>query len=284
MNGLLDMGDFHRVQGGPAGIFGEDFRQIHHLFLRLHIRVRITIEMQTFHVHAALCHHVPCHGAVNPPRKQKQALACRAYGHSVCPLDKLPEDKRAPMLANVHLNTEIGIVHVHFEFSFAVFQKHTAKRAADLHRRQRILLIAAVGFHLKRAFRSTEEFRRLEDGLQIGIRFIGDAERMQPEYLFQFFHDFFQLVLVEILHEITTDLFDELRIKPFQRTTKVGFERPFEKSPVLPLQKYLRIADNNHSFHGLFLPISFCDLNLARFHSKSLLPAPLLPPSFAGKS
>ena len=204
--------------------------------------------MKAVYLHSALCYHVPGNGTVYPARKEQQALARGAYGHTVGAPDKFIEYKRFTVFANVDIDDKIRRMHVDFEPLVGVKQSAAYSRAY-LGRLERKSFIGAVSFHFERPFVVAYLRSGGKDLVHIGIHLKTNAQRMYAEHLAQLFNNFIHVARIKIFDEVSAAETPDLVPDTAQRLFHIGNKHALEIAAVLALQMYFRIADNDHMFH-----------------------------------
>ena len=203
MNRLLNMRYADRIEIDSARIGRKDLSQFYDLFFGLHIGIGITVEMETVHLHAALCHHMPRYGTVYSARNQKQTFSRSTDGHTVGSVEKRTEYERRTVFADIDIYVKGRIMHVDRQ-GFEIRKKPAADFPTDFYGGQREFFIRTVRFHFETSRRTGNEFCRFKNIVHIRRGFECDAHGVNSEYLFETGNDEIRCFLLKAFYEIAS--------------------------------------------------------------------------------
>ena len=121
VDGGLDLGEWDQIQIEGSGILGDDLSQLHHLVPGSLAGVRVAVKVDGGEGHAPLGDHVPGHGAVDAAGDQEHGLSVGAHGHAAGAGD-LPGIEKGLVLADLHGQRDLGMVHVHLQVGIGLEQ------------------------------------------------------------------------------------------------------------------------------------------------------------------
>ena len=227
--------------------------------------------MDSYQLHAALCHHPACNGAVYSAGDEQSRLSRRARGHTARAFELVAVNKRA-LVAHLDVYYNIGVMNI--DFQMVEFREYlSADLSAYRGRIERKLLVRALCLDLESRCGVEQGSRIFNAGVENNVHILFDCGGARESgYAEDLEKSFGRFVEIGILGSF--DYYRRLRggagefAERRESATDIRHEHIFKSAPVESLECKLTVFDENNFLHVvipflfILLIFSYCFLPL----------------------